>query len=221
MWDNKGDVLLKLLGIEEVTNSVEIWNSPEEGNDKRYESQFVLTLDGDNTDSDKYMFNDVEHDVQYKREAVLTSGIQTDIELGLEGISFDKVMYSGTESIPKDYPIVESLWSSDVFKGMLGIKNGKYKDASNNEYDIHYFTDVLAITTPTDGNDGILKKCIYEDPISNPSITEHKDRQITTKNKNYQYNNSELLSAIDKLGFTGPLILLSWFAGSANDGKYD
>ena len=219
MWDNKGDILLELLGIEEGKGAVEIWNTSED--DKSYASQFVLTLNGDNTDSDKYMFNDVEYDVYYEDDKTLTSGKQTEVELQLEGISFDKVMYSGIESIPKNYPIVESLWSSDAFKEKLGIKSSKYKDASNNEYDIHYFTDVLAITTPTSGHDGILKKCIYGDPISNPSITEHKDRQVTTENKNYQYNNSELLSAIDKLGFTGPIILLSWFAGSGDKNGKD
>lgn len=221
IWSNKGKILQNLLGINNNSTAKEIWgDSDGEGKFpyEQYKSQFNLKLSENDIESDKYMFNDVEHDVQYKREVVLTSGIQTDIELRLEGISFDKVMYSGIESIPKDYPIVESLWSSDAFKGMLGIKEGKVPYMGY-ECNVHYFTDVLAITTPTDGHDGILKKFVYSTPESYETITEHKDRQITPKNKNYQYNNSELLSAIDKLGFTGPLILLSWC--SSNRGDYD
>ena len=217
---NKGNILRDLLGIDKKSDAAEIWE-----NYKNYKSSFNLDISkGGNTEdntentSDKYMFNDNEYNVQYKYEDTLESGSLKTIPLELEGISFDKVMYSGIESISKDYPIVESLWSSDVFKGMLGIKEGKVS-SNEQDYNVHYFTDVLAITTATDGHNGILKKFTYNKPDGYDTITEDKYKQITTKNKNYQYNNTELLTAIDKLGFTGPLILLSWCSSNTSMDK--
>lgn len=210
--------LKKILNIQkDVSINEEIWDNP--NSYKSYKSSFIISFDSSDIpdDSESYIipeleeqatvnyyisgeFNKIQEEMSYDKNISLT--------LNLEGISFDKVKYEQIDEHSGKYPKIQSVFENSKIKNLFSEWN------QDNILSYYYFNESLGLTLPTRTEHGRCRYFAYKNP---ESYIFGSDMYNIKAGTYLNFNNSELLTAIEQTGVKGPIILINWSRYDTDD----